>query len=120
MKKSRKTDQNLVQLIALLKQRAHENNAPIWRDIARRLDRPLKSWAEVNLRRLARYAKKNDTVIVPGKVLGAGNLDAPITVAAYAFSDSAKTKIRNAGGESISIPELVEKNPKGKGIRIIG
>ena len=120
MPRQRKTNELLIKLIADLKQQAHENDAPIWKDIAKRLERPSKSWAEVNIRRLAKYAKKGDTIIVPGKLLGSGNLDVPITVAAYSFSESARLKIRNSGGKSISISELVKSNPKGKNIRIIG
>lgn len=117
---TRKTNEMLTKLIMDLKKSAYENDAQIWRAIAKRLEKPSKSWAEVNIRRLSRYAKKNDTVIVPGKLLGSGNLEVPITVAAYSFSESAKKKIQDAGGKSISIPELVKRNPKGKGVTIIG
>ncbi len=118
--RQKKTNELLIKLIADLKKHSYENHAPIWKDIAKRLEKPSKSWAEVNIRRLAKYAKKGDTVIVPGKLLGSGNLDVPVTVAAYSFSESAKIKIRNSGGKSISISELVKINPKGKNIRIIG
>jgi large subunit ribosomal protein L18e len=118
--KSKKTNESLVKLIAELKKSAYENRAPIWKDIARRLDKPSKSWAEVNIRSLAQHTKKNDTVIVPGKVLGGGELGFSVTVAAFSFSEAAKKKIHKAGGKSISIADLLEKNPKGKGIRIIG
>ena len=120
MRRLRKNNEALIRLIVDLKKSAHENDAPIWKDVAKRLERPSKSWAEVNIRRLAKHVKKNDTVIIPGKLLGSGNLDAAITVAAYSFSESAKKKIQDAGGKSILIPELVKMNPKGKGIRIIG
>ncbi len=117
---SKKTNETLVKLIADLKKSAYENDAPIWKDIAKRLDKPSKSWAEVNIRSLAEHTKKNDTVIVPGKVLGSGELGFPVTVAAFSFSETAQTKIRKAGGKSISIPDLIKKNPKGKELRIIG
>lgn len=116
----KKTNELLVSLIAELKTQAYENQAPIWKDIAKRLEKPNSSWAEVNIRRLAEYSKKGDSVIVPGKLLGDGELAVPITVAAYSFSESAKKKIESAGGKGISITELVNINPKGKGIRIIG
>lgn len=120
MPRPKKTNEMLIKLIADLKKSAYENDAPIWRDIAKRFGKPSKSWAEVNIRKLATYTKNNDTVIVPGKVLGSGNIDAPVTVAAYSFSESARTKIHNAKGNCLSIPALLKKNPKGKGIRIIG
>lgn len=120
MPRQAKTNKMLKKLIADLKRSAYEHKAPIWKDIAKRLEKPIKSRPEVNIKRLAEYSKKNDTVIVPGKVLGNGSLSVPITVAAYSFSESARTKIRRAGGKSISISELVKRNPSGKGIRIIG
>jgi large subunit ribosomal protein L18e len=116
----KKTDETLIKLITELKSSAYKNKAPIWKDVAMRLQKPNKSWAEVNINRLAKYSKKNDTIIVPGKVLGIGSLNIPITVAAYSFSESAKNKIQRAGGSSISISELIQKNPKGKGIKMIG
>lgn len=115
-----KTNEMLIKLMADLKKSAYKNDAPIWRDIAKRFEKPSRSWAEVNIRKLAAHTTKNDTVIVPGKVLGTGNMDVPITVAAYSFSDSARTKIRKAKGQCLPISALMEKNPKGKGIRIIG
>jgi large subunit ribosomal protein L18e len=116
----KKSNERLLKLIGYLKKKAHENQAPIWKDVAKRLEKPSKSWAEVNIRRLAKHAKKGDTIIVPGKLLGSGTLSTSVTVAAYSFSETARSKIRDSGGKSISIPELVKRNPKGKNIRIIG
>ncbi len=115
-----KTNDVLIRLITDLKKTAYENKAPIWKDIAKRLEKPNSSWAQVNIRRLSEYTKSGDTVIVPGKLLGEGELKAPITVAAYSFSQTARIKIEKSGGSGISILDLVKKNPKGTGIRIIG
>ena len=57
---------------------------------------------------------------VPGKVLGAGRIDHPINVAAFAFSEQAKSKILEAKGKCLSFSELVEKNPKGTNVKILG
>jgi len=117
--KAEKSNQVLVQLIADLKKRAHENEAPIWKDIANRLSKPNRSFAQVNISSLARHAKKNDVIVVPGKVLGVGSLEYPVTVGALSFSGSAEDKIKKAGGTSLSIKEMVNKYPSGKGVRII-
>ena len=116
----KKTNEVLNALISDLKKKSHENKAPIWKDIAKRLEKPLSSWAEVNIRHVAKYAKKGDTVIVPGKLLGVGELTAPITIAAYSFSEVSKKKIEKSGGKRLSIPELIKLNPKGTGVKIIG
>jgi large subunit ribosomal protein L18e len=52
-------------------------------------------------------------------VLGSGELNKKLTVAAYTFSEQAMQKI-NAKGKAISIKELVEKNPKGNRVRVMG
>ncbi|UCF09202.1 MAG: 50S ribosomal protein L18e [Thermoplasmata archaeon] len=117
---AKKTNQSLVRLISDLKKNAHKNRAPIWKDVAKRLEKPQRSWAEVNIRKLALHTKKNEVVIVPGKLLGGGNMNFPVTVAAFSFTKTAKIKIQKAGGKSVSIPELVKMHPKGKDVRIIG
>ena len=120
MKNTLKTDPNLVALINDLKRETRDGNAAIWRDIALRLERPSRNWAEVNLSKLERNVKDGDVVIVPGKVLGAGNLNKKVTVAAFRFSASAAKAIENAGGKKLTIAELVKENPSGAGVRIMG
>ena len=66
------------------------------------------------------YINKNETALIPGKVLSPGNLTKKVSIAAWSFSDKAEEKIKEAGGKSMSIEELVKTNPKGKDIRILG
>ena len=120
MKQIRKTDPNLVALISDLKRESREKDTAIWRDIALRLEKSSKNWAEVNLSKLERYANEGDVIVVAGKVLGAGSLKKKITVAAFKFSESASIAIEKAGGKKMTIPELVADNPAGTGIRIMG
>jgi large subunit ribosomal protein L18e len=70
--------------------------------------------------KINRYTEPNDYVIVPGKVLGAGELDHPVTVAAFSFSKTAIDKITRAGGRVISIFKLLEERPTGSNVKIIG
>jgi large subunit ribosomal protein L18e len=120
MKQTRKTDPILVNLISDLKRESREKDAAIWRDIAQRLEKPSRNWAEVNLSKLERYANEGDVIVVAGKVLGAGSLKKKVTVAAFKFSESAVKAIEEAGGKRMTIIELVENNPAGNGIRIMG
>ena len=120
IKQTRKTNPMLISLIQDLKRNAHENNAPIWKDIALRLEKPSRNWSEVNLDRIDKYIKENETALIPGKVLSPGNLTKKVSIAAWSFSDNAIAKIKNAGGKAISIQELIKNNPKGKDIRILG
>ena len=115
----RKSNPNLVKLIDDLLKASAMNNAPIWKDIAERLAKPKRLYAEVNVAKIQRYANEGETVLVPGKVLGGGKINKPVTVAALSFSETAKRKIIEAGGKCITIKELIESNPKGSGVRIM-
>ena len=115
-----KTNPHTAQLIDDLKRHSRDSDVALWRDLARRLERPSRNHAEVNLSKLARNTSEKEVVVVPGKVLGSGTIMHPVTVAALAFSDSSRVAIKGAKGDCISIEELVKRNPKGSGVRIIG
>lgn len=93
MKHNYKTNTQLLDLISGLKKQSREKQVPLWRDIALRLERPTRQCHEVNLSRINRYTKEKDLILVPGKVLGAGELDHQLTVAALGFSGSAKARL---------------------------
>jgi large subunit ribosomal protein L18e len=120
MKKVRTTNPELIKLIRFLKKQSRENKVNIWRDIAKDLAKPRRKRVAVNISRLNMHTEKNDMVAVPGKVLGAGNIDHPITVAALAFSERAKEKILAAKGKCLSFSGLIKRNPKGSNVKIIG
>lgn len=120
MAKTPKTNPRLQRLVHELRDLSRENGAPIWRDIADRLERSRKNWSEVNLSRLSRYAGKGEQVVVPGVLLATGEIRMPITVAAFRASEAARKKIEAAGGKAVSLLELAVQNPKGSGVRIMG
>jgi len=120
VKKTRTTNPELIEAIRFLKKQSRENNVGIWKDVAKRLSSPKRNRIAVNVSRLNRYTKRNETVVVPGKVLGAGELKHPITVAAFAFSQTAREKVTAARGKCLSFADLIKKNPKGSNIKIIG
>lgn len=103
-------------LIRRLRKRSKESGAGIWTDLADKLSRSNRARAEVNVSHLNRNTREDDTVVVPGKVLGSGKLDHPVTVASFSFSSRARERIQAAGGEVISIDELLDKNPDGKNV----
>lgn len=113
------TNLNLRRLIEELKKQSSEHKVRLWKRIAVDLERPTRIRRVVNLSKLNRYTKKNDTVVVPGKVLGSGDLNHNLTVAAFNFSGQARDKI-NKNGEALTLFELMKKNPKGKNIKVIG
>lgn len=120
MKKSfGKTDPALISLINDLKSMERDNGAAVWRDVANRLEKPRKNWAETNLSKLSRHVKDGEVILVPGKVLSSGSIDRKIVVAAYNFSKAARTAIVAAGGRAISIANLMIENPQGSNVRIM-
>lgn len=113
-----KNDQ-LNQLIHELKKTSSVEGVKLWRAVAKELEKPTRSRRVVNLTKLDKYAKENETVLVPGKVLGSGDVNKKMTVIAYKFSDQAATKISGKGAV-MSIEECLKQNPKGKNIKIMG
>ena len=109
----------LMELLQLLRKTAIENKAAVWKRVASDLEKPTRQRRVVKIYKLEKHCKDNDVVVVPGKVLGTGELNKKVTVAAYNFSGQAVEKI-SAKGKAISIRELVEKNPQGKRIRLMG
>jgi len=115
MKRTGPTNVYLKELIENL----NKVDTPIWKEVARKLSNPSRSRVEVNLSHINRNTEKNDIVVVPGIVLASGELNKPINVAAWKFSSSAKEKIKKSKGKCLTIEELVEKNPKGAGVKIL-
>ncbi len=115
-----KSNAELVELIEELKKTSYEHKAKIWKNVAVKLEKPLRNRPEVNLDRIERNAKKNEIILVPGKVLGSGEINKSLTVAAFSFSGNAEKKITDAKGTTVTIREIMEKNPKGNNIRIMG
>jgi large subunit ribosomal protein L18e len=113
-----KTSPRLSGLVADLKSAARDGG-DVWADVAERLDAPRRTHAEVNLSRIERYAQTDETVVVPGKVLGSGVLTKDVSVAAVNFSSTAETKIEQADGEALALERAVEQNPEGSDVRVI-
>ena len=109
----------LAGLIKELRKKANEHNMAIWKRIAEDLSKPTRQRRVVNLYKINKFTKENETVIVPGKVLAVGELDHNVTVAAFTFSEAAFDKI-NKVGKAIPINELLKETPKDKRIRILG
>ena len=119
MTSSEKTNPRIVRLIGDLKAASRENGAPLWRDIAKTLEKPRRNYAAVNVSKINRHTKSNDTVLVAGKVLASGDIEHSVTVAALNFSSQAIFKIQKAGGKCLAIEKLVQEHPKGSGIKIL-
>jgi large subunit ribosomal protein L18e len=105
-----KTNSILVQTIFLAK----KNNLL---DLASALSVPSRKLAAVNLGKINN--SKSDVVIIPGKVLSAGEIEKKVKIYALGFSQIAKEKLKKAGCETKTLLEGLKKDPKLKGEIII-
>ena len=114
------TSQVVIQMAKELKKASTKNDAPIWAKLAEYALKPSVARRDINLYKISKLTKDNDTVVFPGKVLGTGSVTHKITICSFSISESAATKILESGGELISFSELIEKNPTGKGVVLLG
>ncbi|MFX1562382.1 MAG: 50S ribosomal protein L18e [Promethearchaeota archaeon] len=113
------TDENRQRLLIALKRQSRNPGGRIWRILYERFQAPRRSRVSVNVAELQRHFTKGHVMVVPGKVLGDGNITDKLEVAALIFSGKARAKIEAAGGKCLSIEELMNVNPSGKNIMLI-
>jgi large subunit ribosomal protein L18e len=118
MKRSGPTNYQLKKLLAEIEPKVQDS--PLWRRVSEDLQKPSRQRRVVNLYKIDKYARDNETILVPGKVLSVGNLSKKVDVAAAFFSAEAKQKIEAAKGKALTINELLKHNPEGKKVRIMG
>jgi large subunit ribosomal protein L18e len=105
-----------------LERKGRKEKKGLWRDAARHLSASKLNETVVNvglLSRIARAESAPEALLVPGKVLASGLPDRKMIVGAFSFSDAARRKIIAAGGETLTIPELLGRYPEGKGVRLV-
>jgi large subunit ribosomal protein L18e len=90
-----------------------------WKRVESLLSRPRSRLAEVNVGKIARLTQKGDRVVVPGKVLGKGEINHSVTIAALSFSSTALSKLRSAGCKVMRLDEFTMVEQKGSGVKII-
>ena len=80
----------------------------LYGDIHRLAARPKRQRVVVNVGKISKCAKAEDRVIVPGKVLGTGEIDKRISVCAVEYSGSALQKLKKAGCSTVSLEEILK------------
>ena len=90
-----------------------------WLEVAGRISGPTRNHSSVNLKDIDKNSKQGDTIVVPGKVLGIGELSKKIRICALSFSEMASEKIKKSGSEKVTILEEIKKNPKATGVKIL-
>ena len=74
----------------------------------------------VNIKKIAEHTNEGDSVIVPGKVLGIGDIPHKITLYSFSISESAAKIITKAGGSVKPVEDAVKNHPTGKGLIMLG
>lgn len=115
----KKTNPHLVDTILTLRRASRENDAPVWRSVAEKLERPSRVWDVINAGDLQRVGEEDRLHIVAGKVLGSGYLDRSLTVAAWAFSDGARDKIEAAGGTCLRLDQACQEHADGSNVKVV-
>ncbi len=111
-------NEEVLQAIALLEKTSRKEKKVIWKDIAERLKKPRRRRASVNLWKLGSIKSDKKYLLVPGKVLGFGNVEKALNVVALEYSESAKAKILEKG-KAMSIAEALEAKIKPSDVVII-
>lgn len=120
MRDNHMENQVVVRMAKELKKASKTNKAPIWAKLAQYALKPSSARRDLNLNRIDQITKDNDVVVFPGKVLGTGNITHKITLFSFSISNSAAEKIIKSGGEIISHQNLIDQNPTGKGVVMLG
>lgn len=114
------TNQIVIQMVKTLRGASKKNNAPIWERLADLALKPTRAKRTINLGQLDKFVSDNDVIIVPGKVLGTGNLSHKITLCSFSISTTGAKKITQSGGKISDISQIIKDHPTGKGVKIIG
>lgn len=118
--RSKTTNPELIDVLKALTRTANEGDAAIWDALADKLRKSKHNRVSVNISRINRYTIEDETVVIPGKVLGSGVLTHRVNVAALSFSRQAREKVEGAGGRCLTIKALIGENPEGSGVKIVG
>ena len=114
------TSQVTIHMANDLKKASIKNDAPIWAKLAEFALKSSIARRNINLNRIGQLTKENDVVVFPGKVLGTGIVPHKITLFSFSISNSAASKITEKGGKIINYENLIEQNPTGKGVVLLG
>ena len=114
-----KGNPELARLIGELRRASRNQHAALWGSVADRLERSRHQVLPVNVGHLERLASPEETIVVAGKLLAEGSLTKRLTVAAFSYSGEAKAKVHAAGGQAITLHDLLKARPDGAGVRLL-
>ncbi len=115
------TKERTKKLLALLEKQARKSKSAIWIDLAQRIAKPRRNRPSVNVWKIEKLSGvfSGKTFVVPGKVLGYGQISSKASVAALEFSQEAQEKIKKAGGKTLSLEDVAEKGAKANDLVLV-
>ncbi|MDD4250717.1 MAG: 50S ribosomal protein L18e [Candidatus ainarchaeum sp.] len=107
-------------LVAKLEIVSRKTKKKIWKDLAKRIQKPTRNNIVVNVEKLDKMAKKfkGKTIIVPGKILSKGEFEEKITIIGITASQKAIEKI-NKTGKFIHLKDFVNEKINTKEIILV-
>jgi large subunit ribosomal protein L18e len=101
-KLKRKTNEELVKTILLCKGKNEK--------IANILTNPRRKKINLNLKDIESQSKKDELILVPGKILGSGEIKKSLKIVALEYSETAIEKLKKEKIEYSTIFEELSKN----------
>ncbi len=103
-----------------LRKHGKQEKEGIWKDASEALLDPRRNRPSVNIGEISRNTSDGSKALIAGKVLGGGEMNHKVTVAAFSFSESAKQKIVSSGGKCMSLQEFMDSKIGRKGVVVLG
>jgi len=92
---------------------------PAWLKLAKLLSQSTKKQSSVNLGEIDKQTSMGDSVLVPGRVLGVGEITKKIRICSFGISKEALERLSKTRSEWVYILDEIKKNPKAEGLKII-
>ena len=102
------------------KSAAKSTKKPVFKRAVKMLSKKTNQLAKVNVGKLDSISPEGGVILVPGKVLGEGEVGKALHVGAVAYTSSAADKITSAGGEALLIKDFIVKYAEAKGVFLVG
>lgn len=99
--------------IAEIEKHYRKTKKALWLDLAERLKKSRRNKISINLWKLEKLARifRGKTLVVPGKVLGSGEIKEKTTIIALECSESARKKI-SENGQVFTFSDAIKKGLK--------
>jgi large subunit ribosomal protein L18e len=95
------------------------SKSPAWFKFAKLFSQSTRKHSAVNLGKIDTQTSMGDTIIVPGRVLGVGEITKKVRICSFGISKEARENLKKTRSEWIHVLDEIKKNPKAEGIKVI-